>query len=185
MTELAPRILPTTWDDAAELAAYWIDTKRKEGFKHPHMSKEHAITIMRNEFDDFAAKFYGNPPEDQIGGDWFIAMAIVTLDAEEHFVDERDLVGDGATGNIPHLRSKMEDYGHNNIQRFGLDGLIVRIHDKIARLENLTERDSGSPNHESINDTFTDIVGYCIIGWQVMLNCWLLPLRENDKTLER
>jgi hypothetical protein len=79
----------------------------------------------------------------------------------------------------------MEDYGHNNIQRFGLDGLIVRIHDKIARLENLTERDSGSPNHESINDTFTDIVGYCIIGWQVMLNCWLLPLRENDETLER
>lgn len=61
------------------------------------------------------------------------------------------------------LIRKQHDYGHHNIARFGRQGLLVRVHDKIARLKNLMLNNS-SPNNESISDTYTDIVGYSAIG---------------------
>ncbi len=61
------------------------------------------------------------------------------------------------------LIRKQHDYGHENISRFGRHGLLVRVHDKIARLKNLI-LNSSSPNNESISDTYTDIVGYSAIG---------------------
>jgi hypothetical protein len=61
------------------------------------------------------------------------------------------------------LIRKQHDYGHHNISRFGRHGLLVRVHDKIARLKNLMLK-SASPNNESISDTYTDIVGYSAIG---------------------
>lgn len=61
------------------------------------------------------------------------------------------------------LVRKQMDYGHENISRFGRQGLIVRVHDKIARLNNLLKRKHG-PQNESIDDTYLDIVGYASIG---------------------
>lgn len=61
------------------------------------------------------------------------------------------------------LIRKQFDYGHHNISRFGRYGLIVRVHDKIARLNNLVTR-GDNPKNESILDTYTDIVGYSAIG---------------------
>jgi hypothetical protein len=61
------------------------------------------------------------------------------------------------------LIRKQHDYGHHNISRFGRHGLLVRVHDKIARLKNLMLQ-SAAPNNESISDTYTDIVGYSAIG---------------------
>ena len=58
---------------------------------------------------------------------------------------------------------KQCDYGHHNIARFGRLGLLVRLHDKIARLENLLGSGS-APNHESIEDNILDVMGYSIIG---------------------
>jgi len=59
--------------------------------------------------------------------------------------------------------SKQHDYGHNNILVFKEQGLVVRLWDKISRLKNLLW--SGKePKNESIEDTFTDIAGYAIIG---------------------
>jgi hypothetical protein len=37
------------------------------------------------------------------------------------------------------LVRKQHDYGHDNIGRYGTTGILIRVHDKIARLENLTE----------------------------------------------
>ena len=58
---------------------------------------------------------------------------------------------------------KQCDYGHHNIARFGRLGLLVRLHDKIARLENLLGTGS-APNHESIEDNILDVIGYSIVG---------------------
>jgi hypothetical protein len=77
----------------------------------------------------------------------------------------------------------MEDYGHDNIQRFGRDGLIVRLHDKIARLQNLATlrdtTDADHPNHETVDDTLRDLVGYCLIGCLVEADNWTLPLTPS------
>lgn len=64
------------------------------------------------------------------------------------------------------VASKQKDYGPNNIQRspYGaLQGLTVRLYDKIARAANLTSKDA-KPQNESLRDTFVDIAGYGLIG---------------------
>lgn len=81
---------------------------------------------------------------------------------------------------LPVLIRKQRDYGHENIRRFGRKGLIVRLHDKVARLENLLE--SGKePSNESIKDTLLDIVGYSAIGIMWEEDHFLLPLSAEKK----
>lgn len=71
------------------------------------------------------------------------------------------------------LISKQKDYGKNNISRFGTSGLLIRVHDKLARLKNLMDKSNNNFNKaisinsvedESIIDTFIDIIGYSVIG---------------------
>jgi len=73
------------------------------------------------------------------------------------------------------LVRKQRDYGPENIRRFGRQGLMIRLHDKVARLENLDGGGRG-PENESILDTFIDIIGYCAIGIMWERNEFLLPL---------
>lgn len=61
------------------------------------------------------------------------------------------------------LVAKQHDYGHDNINAFGIIGVAVRLSDKIARYKNL----SGKPNMvsgETIVDTLMDMVGYATIA---------------------
>jgi len=62
---------------------------------------------------------------------------------------------------------KHQDYGPFNIANApggAMNGLLVRMHDKMARLENLYYKKSDTPNYESIEDTFIDLANYAIIG---------------------
>jgi len=76
------------------------------------------------------------------------------------------------------LVKKQKDYGHDNIARFGRIGLLVRVHDKIARLENLLNRGT-HPENESLQDNFKDVIGYCAIGMMVEDEIFMLPLAED------
>lgn len=71
------------------------------------------------------------------------------------------------------LICKQKDYGPENIARFGDIGLLIRMHDKIARLENLLEKSNNdfntavlvnSVSDETIIDTLIDIIGYSSIA---------------------
>ena len=81
-------------------------------------------------------------------------------------------------GNL--LISKQEDYGPLNIARApggALNGLRVRIYDKIARINNLI--DTGQdPKHESLRDSFIDLANYGIIALMVLDGTW--PQLEDD-----
>lgn len=72
------------------------------------------------------------------------------------------------------LLSKHQDYGPKNISESPggpLNGLRVRMHDKLARLNNLV--DSGAdPQHESLEDTFKDMANYAVIGLLVLRDKW-------------
>lgn len=70
--------------------------------------------------------------------------------------------------------SKNADYGPKNISDSPggpINGLTVRLYDKVARLSNLTET-GAEPKHESIRDTFLDIANYAIIGLLVLDGKW-------------
>jgi hypothetical protein len=72
------------------------------------------------------------------------------------------------------LLSKHKDYGPKNISQApggAVNGLRVRMHDKLARINNLI--DSGaSPEHESLEDSFKDMANYAIIGLLVLRGQW-------------
>lgn len=72
------------------------------------------------------------------------------------------------------LLSKHKDYGPKNISQApggAINGLRVRMHDKLARINNLV--DSGaSPEHESLEDSFKDMANYAIIGLLVLRGKW-------------
>ena len=72
------------------------------------------------------------------------------------------------------LYKKHQDYGPLNIAHApggALNGLRVRMHDKLARLNHLV--DSGdTPNYETIEDTLIDLANYAIIGLMVQREQW-------------
>lgn len=72
------------------------------------------------------------------------------------------------------LLSKHADYGPRNIADAPggpLNGLRVRLHDKLCRLSHLL--DSGvDPQHESLRDTLMDVGNYGMIGVMVLDGKW-------------
>ena len=72
------------------------------------------------------------------------------------------------------LLSKHKDYGPKNISQAPggpINGLRVRMHDKLARINNLI--DSGAdPEHESLEDSFKEMANYAIIGLLVLREQW-------------
>ena len=77
------------------------------------------------------------------------------------------------------LLSKHKDYGPKNISEApggAINGLRVRMHDKLARINNLYEymEDTGGfqPQHESLEDSFKDLANYAIIALLVLKGKW-------------
>lgn len=106
---------------------------------------------------------------EQAGADWqpekYYALA-----AEAVRLGALDMESDV----LPLLCSKQADYGTKNILRFGHEGLAVRLWDKIARVGHL--KGSSAPRYESLQDSYIDIVGYCIIGCMLDDGTFELPL---------
>lgn len=72
------------------------------------------------------------------------------------------------------LLAKHRDYGARNISDAPggpLNGLRVRIHDKVARINNLLDKNS-VPKYESLEDSFKDLANYAIIALLVLRDKW-------------
>jgi hypothetical protein len=73
------------------------------------------------------------------------------------------------------LIKKHLDYGPKNISESPggpVNGLRVRMHDKLARINNLVDKNLSSPQFESLEDSFKDMANYAIIGLLVLRNKW-------------
>lgn len=72
------------------------------------------------------------------------------------------------------LVSKHKDYGPKNISQSPggpLNGLRVRMHDKLARINNLIDNGK-DPKYEPLEDSFKDLANYAVIALMVMRNKW-------------
>ena len=84
-------------------------------------------------------------------------------DVEDTFNELKDL-----------LISKHLDYGPKNISESPggpVNGLRVRMHDKLARINNLVDN-SRDAQHEPLEDSFKDMANYAIIGLLVLRKQW-------------
>jgi hypothetical protein len=89
----------------------------------------------------------------------------------QDFIDTvRELLDEA--GNL--LLRKQMDYGPTNISKAPggpINGLRVRMHDKIARINNLIDK-GVEPQNESLRDSFIDLLNYSAIAIMVLENKW-------------
>lgn len=157
----------TTWNDAAENKANLIFA----AIENVHVD----IPKIRYVFE-------------QMSNTYFNDMSETTNDLVHSFWLEigAKALRWGVINNIPisleeligTLVRKQRDYGHHNVAKYGRKGLIIRVHDKLARLENLSKNGQlmGAQN-EPVSDTILDIAGYAAIGCMWEHKIFLLPLR--------
>ena len=77
---------------------------------------------------------------------------------------------------------KNKDYsskGMDPIKLTGMEGVSVRLIDKVTRLYNLV-KSKDPPNYESIDDTLRDISNYALIGYLLKNGKW----GEGEKDYE-
>jgi hypothetical protein len=82
------------------------------------------------------------------------------------------------------MLKKHADYGPMNIAGAPggpMNGLRVRMYDKLARLNNLVDT-GDTPNYESIEDTLIDLANYAIIGLLVQRGQWEGLPNSNGET---
>lgn len=100
-----------------------------------------------------------------------IEMTIGQFLASEDFEDK---VLHVAHENVAILLAKHRDYGPKNIANSPggpLNGLRVRLHDKLARINHLI--DSGAtPENEALIDSFLDLANYAVIAQLVIRGEW-------------
>ena len=100
-----------------------------------------------------------------------LTSATYTDKVDEAFVADVWRIMDQA-GNL--LVRKHHDYGPKNIAHSPggpLNGLRVRMWDKIARINNLL--DSGvKPSNESLRDSYLDLLNYSAIAMMVLDGVW-------------
>ena len=96
---------------------------------------------------------------------------------DDEFITDVWRILDGA-GNL--LIRKHKDYGPKNIAHSpggALNGLRVRMWDKVARINNLVDS-KVNPSNESLRDSFIDLLNYSAIAIMVLDNKW--PELPND-----
>jgi hypothetical protein len=152
-----------TWNDAAAAASEII-------FSQIRPRKRASLERLRLDYDGFIDEFFHSTSGFVKATAQWATIGADSLEwgMENGFKIKEDTL-------VKTLIRKQRDYGPENIRRFGRQGLMVRMHDKIARLENLVTNDK-NPNNESIDDTVMDIAGYAAIGIMWENQKFLLPL---------
>ena len=142
---------PSTWNAAAAAAVQKIED-------HPSSMPGITLTEIRFTFNKLEDYFDISPMDhEKIAELWALvghAAMKYAANSGSRFTRE-DLTST--------LVRKQRDYGHHNILRFGTYGVIVRCHDKIARLEHL-KATGQDPQNESVRDNVMDVSGYAAIG---------------------
>lgn len=114
--------------------------------------------------------YYGTYPGERVKAPGVLPKSVSSRPVVE-FPDEVRIVYDEL---MSLLLSKHKDYGPKNIADApggALNGLRVRMHDKLARINNLVD-DNKNPEHESLEDSFKDMANYAIIGLLVLRGKW-------------
>ena len=170
----------TSWNAAAEVAVKEIFAAEVQPC---------SVEALRSHLDGLIEKYLPTGGDVAAGGSQRMRQSWVklgqlarSLGATSDYLNFSPVFGEDHGRVLDIVVRKQRDYGHENIARFGRMGLLVRVHDKIARLENLLGA-GRLPNHESIEDNVLDVIGYSIVAamWEegsFLLS--LLPLTVVD-----
>lgn len=82
------------------------------------------------------------------------------------------------------LIRKHRDYGPGNILHFGEYGIVMRVQDKVSRLEQLVPpKGYAWPDRavrdETVDDTWMDLVNYAVIALMLRSGTFTLPMANK------
>lgn len=150
---------PSTWEEAARIAAKELRS-RDFGSGYHLDCIEQNLKCIRD----------GSSYSDQLWG-WCGSRAIAM------YCDLTWFPWDVAVNHVVEtVISKQHDYGHENILWGGIDGLVIRVHDKVARIRNLRGR---TELNEALEDSWLDIAGYSIVAIMLTNGTFELPLEAD------
>jgi hypothetical protein len=172
----------TTWEMAAFQSGSELYKKICNTESRFTVKTHTPVTSLRHAIDEYIlSRLYleTNPSKTTIDSHkyYWIALTQNAIAMSKQHLDINILL----TNVVTTIIKKQRDYGHNNIAKFGITGLVIRVHDKVARAENLLLKDNylNAVENESFYDTLTDIVGYSIISFMWLNNTFLYQLERN------
>jgi hypothetical protein len=172
-------MVPNTWNDGCTQALSEIRLMRKfKPLGNEPLDEEQAslaFSIISDSLGEFVRSRSNNTTVAVAAMSNAAILALCVLEDKGYKTDYEDLY------NL--LCRKQHDYGHKNIDNFGLIGIAVRMCDKIARAENLRSKDTNAVRNETVIDTYEDIVGYAVIA--LMLDAGTFGLELDPKEYNR
>jgi hypothetical protein len=183
-----------SWEDACYNCVYDVLDKCywDQGNMTTHDKYNYLITYFDKNIAPIVKGLNSEKIADQNDFDWFMIAATSCSILQD--ISPEDVRVE-SIANL--LIRKQKDYGPENISKFGLIGICIRLSDKLARLSNLFMK-SGSDDfknilnssklnsvpNETVVDTLIDILGYCVVAMMFIRidphtkECeFLLPLR--------
>lgn len=178
-------VKPGNWESAAALVVNSI-AERCYGHSISKESDQFIITdYVQVNFDDIVdLAFHTRDVDQDFLEEMFFKLAVAglhgySLTAEQDHKSSAGLVYGTVVG-------KQKMYGHGNIARFEIPGIVIRMNDKLERLKNLRGFD-GPVLFEPVKDTWLDICGYSIIAIMWIRGWFLLDIKnqETEKSGEK
>ena len=154
---------PETWREAA---LYWARSLSGMLSVDPDTEMQKGMQRLRDLF---------NSPE---YNDLFATTNIIRVGrAAMTLLDRRGIWSPAEMAEL--LCRKQADYGHGNINAFGVRGIIIRMNDKVERWYNLASQNSDGWAEPAV-DALWDLVGYTIIAMMLEDGTFQLPSPEKE-----
>ena len=172
VTMIITKNIPQTWNEAAEIVISEMILNANSSYIIGFTSTEERQEFILETFENVVEQVFQNKtPQDEqsINFKW---TAIAWSGLIGYANETKVSVDEAGMHLLKTVIGKQRMYGHGNISRFGVPGLVIRLNDKLERLKNIQKHD-GPVLFEPLNDTWLDICGYSVIAI-MWLNGWFM-----------
>lgn len=171
---------PTTWNQAASrvIVDAMLDASRlnHNGVLETATCQTNIVSVFEQLVDDV---FHSEVPgTDFVRRNMFCSLAANGIIGYSN--ETKVSVDQAGIQLLQTVIGKQRMYGHGNIARFGVPGLVIRLNDKLERLKNIQKHD-GPVLFEPLHDTWLDICGYSVIAVMWMSDWFMLELEAGQQ----
>ena len=171
-------IKPGNWESASALVVNAIADKCKENAIAKTKKESEVSEYVQSNFDEIVdLAFHTKDVDAEFLEEMFFNLAVAGLHGYSLVSKEDHKTSAAFVCNTVVGKQKM--YGHGNIARFEIPGIVIRMNDKLERLKNLRGFD-GPVLFEPVKDTWLDICGYSIIAVMWLRGWFLLDIKKDD-----
>ena len=172
VTMIITKNIPQTWNEAAEIVISEMMLNANSSYIIGFTSTEERQEFILETFENVVEQVFQNKTPQDEQSIHFMWTAIAWSGLIGYANETKVSVDEAGMHLLKTVIGKQRMYGHGNISRFWVPGLVIRLNDKLERLKNIQKHD-GPVLFEPLNDTWLDICGYSVIAI-MWLNGWFM-----------